>query len=65
MVQLIHTYFNPPALRKVQEKELYEAQRELGNAQTQLEYAAAMVTYNKARVARLQQDLMGKQNVAP
>lgn len=34
-------------------RELEDAQRELLEAQSATEYASALVTYNKARVARL------------
>lgn len=50
---MIKKFFSKPSVLDTAKAELYEAQQKLMEAQTGLEYAAAMVEYNTNRVARL------------
>lgn len=46
-------HFRKPSAQELAQRELDEARRQLLEAQAAAEYAAAMVDYNKARIARL------------
>lgn len=47
-------HFTKPSIEELRARELYEARRQLMEAQTALEYAQAIVDYNMRRVARLE-----------
>jgi hypothetical protein len=54
MFNAIRKLFHPRAAEALAAQELENAQRELLEAQSAREYAAAMVTYHEARITRLQ-----------
>jgi len=53
MLREISRQFRIRSAREMAKKEFEDAQRELLEAQTAVEYASALVTYNQNRVDRL------------
>lgn len=53
MIATLKALFAKPPIDEILFNELDEAERELLEAQTGLEYAHSIVQYNKARIARL------------
>jgi len=53
MLRISNIFFRSCTIRDLAEKELHEAHRGLLEAQAGLEWAQAMVTYQKARIDRL------------
>lgn len=54
MIKYLTTVFNKPTINAIVEKELYETRVGLINAQSNLEYATAMVSYYNAKLRRLE-----------
>ena len=54
MIKYLTTLFNKPTVQAILEKELYETRVGLINAQSNLEYATAMVSYYNAKIRRLE-----------
>lgn len=57
MRKRIAELFNVPTAHELAQRELAEAERELLRAQTSADYAASLVRYNEARIARLRRTL--------
>lgn len=55
MLKIIKNWLVAPASRDLALAELEEAKRELLRAQTNLDYAKAVVAYHQARITRLTQ----------
>lgn len=54
MINYIKTLLKPPTLQSILVKELYETRVGLLNAQTNLEYQTAMVSYYNSKLRRLE-----------
>lgn len=54
MIADIKALINRPTIQTIVEKELYETRVGLINAQADLEYATAMVSYYNAKLRRLE-----------
>lgn len=53
MIKGLFEVFRKPSAATLAQRELEEAQRELLQAQSSAEYAANLVQYHRARIARL------------
>ena len=54
MIDIIKKILNKPTVQSILERELYETKVGLINAQSNLEYATAMVGYYNAKIRRLE-----------
>jgi hypothetical protein len=54
MINYIKTLIQPPTILSILDKELYETRVALLNAQSNLEYQTAMVSYYNAKLRRLE-----------
>ena len=54
MINYIKTLLQPPTIQSILAKELYETRVGLLNAQANLEYQTAMVSYYNAKLRRLE-----------
>ena len=54
MINYIKTILKPPTISSILDKELYETRVALLNAQSNLEYQTAMVSYYNAKLRRLE-----------
>lgn len=54
MINYLKTLIQPPTIQSILTKELYETKVGLLNAQSNLEYQTAMVSYYNAKLRRLQ-----------
>ena len=54
MINYIKTLIQPPTIQSILTKELYETRVGLLNAQSNLEYQTAMVSYYVAKLRRLE-----------
>lgn len=54
MIKYLTTIFNKPTINSILERELYETKVGLLTAQSNLEYATAMVSYYNAKLRRLE-----------
>jgi hypothetical protein len=54
MIDYLFNVFSKPAVAGIIEKEIYETKVALLTAQSSLEYYTAMVSYNKAKLLRLE-----------
>jgi len=61
IIDYLKTHLRGPAPAELMQSELQRAQVELLDAETAVEYAQSVVSYNKARIERLTTKLKGKQ----
>jgi hypothetical protein len=54
MIEYLKTLINPPTIQSILTKELYETRVALLNAQSNLEYQTAMVSYYNQKLRRLE-----------
>jgi len=54
MIEYLKTLLKPPTISSILTKEIYETRVALLNAQSNLEYQTAMVSYYNAKLRRLE-----------